>query len=682
MLDFNDAGPQGGGKRDNLTELPLVRKARVERQAKARIREFARYLFPRAKLSGADARIGDIDGHPGQSLSISLASDESAGRWKDHATNEKGDLFTLWGRLHGLDDHRDLMKIVEEIDQWLGGAPTARAEARHKEEAAKPAEPEPTKTLERTHVYKDKTGRKVAEVRRYTLSNGKKTFLPFLANGVAGMPSPRTLYNLEHWHTSEAVVLVEGEKCADALHGIGVDATSLMGGANTVIEKTDLTPLAGKLVVLWPDNDEPGFGLMDKLDGPLRALGCKVRHVKVPDGKPEGWDAADAVQEGFDVIGYLRERSAPSGSSIRHKLWPDIAYQYEPELVEGLFPRIGVATLYGPSGGGKSFASLDWMSAIATGSSLFGRDTAAVGVLYLAFEGFHGITKRIQGIKQEHGPKAVALELVEAPWILTEPQDWQAMRAHIAAAKERLDETGYPLGIIVIDTLTAAYAGIDANSQGEVTRAMRQLKQLSMEEQCLVIPIGHTGKNTTLGMAGSFAYKSESDTFIEFQVEKDDACNVVRRSVRVEKVKDGASDYILSDFRLQEVSIGTKPNGKPITTCVVEWLPHASSAPSPAAAEQAEQEARERSELLRRQILDGMVASLGEGWMPARETANRLKSKGVRIARDKLVEILQTFASEREEDHTKIAHADATIEVRTKRTDARTTLHFRMMRDA
>jgi hypothetical protein len=87
-----------------------------------------------------------------------------------------------------------------------------------------------------------------------------------------------------------------------------------------------------------------------------------------------------------------------------------------------------------------------------------------------------------------------------------------------------------------------------------------------------VLVIGHTGKDTTRGMVGSFAYKSESDTFIELQVEKDELDDTVRRrSVFVEKVKDGASEFTLADYDLREVRIGTKPNGKPITTCVVDW---------------------------------------------------------------------------------------------------------------
>lgn len=598
MLDFNDAA------RQPAFEDAEARKRRVEQAIHGNIREFVRYLFPRARLQAQDARIGDLSGARGESLSVSLARDETCGRWIDHATGDRGDCFALYARVHGLDARRDFATVLAECDAWAGGNPAPRAEVRHSVEAARPIEPEPERTLEARYVYRDKAGRKVCEVNRWALSNGKKTFaVP------GGMPSPRPLYGLERWHASDIVVLVEGEKCVDALASVGIDATSLMGGANTSVEKTDLTPLAGKTVVLWPDADDPGRKLMAGLEGPLRAIGCRVRVLAIPAGKGDGWDAADAVAEGMDVAAFLAPEADASGK-ILHELWPDIAFVYEPELVEELFPRVGLATIYGPSTAGKTFVTLDWMAAIATGKSLFGKDTEPVGVLYLAFEGYYGIRKRIHGIKQEKHLGPVALELVDAPWTLSEPNDWTGLMTHIQAARARLETTGFGMGIIVVDTITAAYAGIDANSQAEVTKALRQLKRLAMDLKCLVLVIGHTGKDTTRGMVGSFAYKSESDTFIELRTEKDEGEDAIkRRSIYIEKVKDGRSDFTLSDYALIEVRIGTKPNGKPITTCVVEYV----------------QPARKKSGTTYSGAYQQIISMLQDGPMTTWEVADKLK---------------------------------------------------------
>jgi len=54
-------------------------------------------------------------------------------------------------------------------------------------------------------------------------------------------------------------VVVEGEKCVHALANIGIVATTSPGGAGKAA-KADWSPLAGKRVYLWPDNDLPEAG--------------------------------------------------------------------------------------------------------------------------------------------------------------------------------------------------------------------------------------------------------------------------------------------------------------------------------------------------------------------------------------------------------------------------------------
>jgi putative DNA primase/helicase len=60
-------------------------------------------------------------------------------------------------------------------------------------------------------------------------------------------PDPRPLYNQPGMAAASHVVLVEGEKCAQALIAIGVVATTAMHGANAPVDKTDWSPLAGKI---------------------------------------------------------------------------------------------------------------------------------------------------------------------------------------------------------------------------------------------------------------------------------------------------------------------------------------------------------------------------------------------------------------------------------------------------
>lgn len=54
------------------------------------------------------------------------------------------------------------------------------------------------------------------------------------------------------------VVIAEGEKAADAIVAAGFCATTTCGGAGKS-GKTDLGPLKGRKVIVWPDNDRAGI---------------------------------------------------------------------------------------------------------------------------------------------------------------------------------------------------------------------------------------------------------------------------------------------------------------------------------------------------------------------------------------------------------------------------------------
>ena len=89
-------------------------------------------------------------------------------------------------------------------------------------------------------------------------------------------------------------------------------ATTSSGGANAA-SKTDWTPLRGRRVLIWPDNDEPGRKYAREVAAILAELDCDVSIIDAaalaaldPNGgqrePPEkGWDAADALAEWPDL---------------------------------------------------------------------------------------------------------------------------------------------------------------------------------------------------------------------------------------------------------------------------------------------------------------------------------------------------------------------------------------------
>lgn len=513
MIDFNDAPRQA------VLEDASVKRARVQKALQARVRELVRYLYPKAVIGPRDARIGDTSGVRGESLSISVTADETAGRWIDHATGEKGDVFTLYARAHNLDPHRDFPKVLDECDAWAGGTPAPRAAVRHQVEAAKPVEPEPTRTIEAKYVYRDKAGKKVCEVFRMSLSNGKKTFVV-----PGGMPSPRPLYGLERWHTSEAVVIVEGEKCVDALASIGIDATSLMGGANTTLEKTDLTPLAGKIVVLWPDHDAPGASLMDGLAGPLRAMGCTVRRLAPPAAKPEGWDAADAVAEGFDVVGFLKTPETPE--TPEKPLLPILDVQGllsvpDPTwIIDGWVIDDGASVWYGPPKTYKTFNVLDMALSVACGVPWRGNAVVQQPVLYLLGEGMGTFKYRVHVwlAKRSEGRQAQFWTIpVGVP--LSTPEG-------LANAIAAIDSLPVRPGLIVVDTLNRHFGPGDENSSQDMTKFVQSVDALRAHTRAHIAVVHHSGKDAEKGARGSSALLGAVDN--EFRITRTEGTKICR----------------------------------------------------------------------------------------------------------------------------------------------------------
>lgn len=90
---------------------------------------------------------------------------------------------------------------------------------------------------------------------------------------------PRPLYGLDRIGASSQIIVVEGEKCADALsrHMQRV-AVSWVGGTNGV-DHADWTPLRGKSVIIVPDFDGPGAKTALAIKSRLEGIASKVKLV-------------------------------------------------------------------------------------------------------------------------------------------------------------------------------------------------------------------------------------------------------------------------------------------------------------------------------------------------------------------------------------------------------------------
>jgi predicted P-loop ATPase len=196
----------------------------------------------------------------------------------------------------------------------------------------------------RIATYREADGTVIGYVCRFLKTDGSKEDLPLalcrheqsgkLEWRWMSFATPRPLYGLDRAAALPQATLffVEGEKCADVAHEQVPELAVLAwpGGCNA-IAKVDFSPLADRPVkkaILWRDCDakreklskeekaagidaqakpllpeaqQPGTKAMEHVALALHALGYRIWLVDIPKpgDKPDGWDIADAVAEGY-----------------------------------------------------------------------------------------------------------------------------------------------------------------------------------------------------------------------------------------------------------------------------------------------------------------------------------------------------------------------------------------------
>jgi uncharacterized protein (DUF927 family) len=301
------------------------------------------------------------DDHTPGSFSIN----RNSGFWMDAADNAKGgDLISLAAYLQGCSQ----IEAAERLAGPLGiqtperrkratgpadgvakanvpAAPIkpAQAAARPADEGVclqpVPADAPPAPTLHPRHgaptarwIYSDANGATLCHICRFEPAGERKQFSPLslwkmpdgrLVWKWKAPPEPRPLLGLDRLAAQPAavVVLTEGEKARDAAARLLPDAVAMcwQGGA-LAVDKADWGPLAGRVVRLWPDADEPGDQAMRKVCKRLQEIGAAdVRTVNLDalaqiageaEGVPTltpgeplnaGDDAADLVARGWQA---------------------------------------------------------------------------------------------------------------------------------------------------------------------------------------------------------------------------------------------------------------------------------------------------------------------------------------------------------------------------------------------
>ena len=358
--------------------------------------EILKETYPQGRIRGNQFLLGSLRGEPGNSLKIDITPGPHFMQGTDFNGGEGvGGIVKIMMEGKGM----NMSEIKEYFAGYLGDERTIVRDI-DQYEASNPFQTQVSNRFDINtahdgeHQYLSAEGEVLAIVRRYnvrdaqgnivmdTTGKPKKDFRQFTPNSLyPKMPDIRPLYNIPNIVSSDKIIYVEGEKCADALNEVGFTATCHMGGAGMLSRNSssayDFSPLNGKEVVIWPDNDKSGKKVAELVQQlALQANAKSVTMLTPPQGKPEKWDAVDAIAEGFNVREFLNEAAKQVQKSVNllddsllitrfDSLAPEQKF-----VVSNIMP-LGVPALFAAAGdSGKGMMTLDLAMKIASGKGM------------------------------------------------------------------------------------------------------------------------------------------------------------------------------------------------------------------------------------------------------------------------------------------------------------------------
>ena len=276
--------------------------------------------------SGDWLRVGNNGG-----LKVNL----SDGHWADHSEDKSGHgLLSLyaWEFNYPKTEAARILSngtpsSLPSTRRHKAPAPTQAAPDAEYELALTEPTSEPTfsaKLGEPSALYRYRTreGNVAMIVARFDTADGGKTirqasWLRDKSGNEAWHPktapvAQNLLYNGEQLaqYPDKPVLIVEGEKCVQAIAETWKKWIILTWqGGTTTAAKADWSGFEGRDVMIWPDNDEVGMKAAVE-------IAQHIPHAKIvepPSDKPQGWDVADAISEGWtnDQLYALTQAAAP-----------------------------------------------------------------------------------------------------------------------------------------------------------------------------------------------------------------------------------------------------------------------------------------------------------------------------------------------------------------------------------
>ena len=307
---------------------------------------------------------------------------------------------------------------------------------------------------------------------QYIAGDGDKKYHPGGQTGsmfwlVGSMDDASTLYIAEGFATAATIAEVTGQPCAVAYSASNlVPVTGILKAAHPALD-----------ICIVADNDVSGVGQRYAEQASAK-FGVRMTTPPI-----EG-DANDYVQAGHDLALLLKPQVATD-----YLVHAD-GFSEQPApiswLVKHWIQDKALVMVHGPSGGGKTFVTLDWMLHIASGkASWFGHKVRPGNMVYLAGEGHHGLRSRIAAWKHHNKVTNLNMWVSKSGVDLNTPEGYLKVLEAVRALKIKPS-------VITVDTLHRFMAG-DENSAQDAKTMLDACAALMEEFGCTVILVHHTG---------------------------------------------------------------------------------------------------------------------------------------------------------------------------------------------
>lgn len=304
-------------------------------------------------------------------------------------------------------------------------------------------------------------------------------------------------YLFDCWQSSppqKPIYLVEGEKCADRLISLGLNATTTIGGANNW--RSEYTKFfENRVVYIFPDNDEPGEEYALNAAKDIFSVASEIKLVRLPNLKL-GEDVFDFLVDHSSHILEEIVQLAPKydiPQSTRTKSIP--VSQIERKTIEwlwaGRIPIGCITMLEGDGGVGKSFLTLNLASRLSKGEQLPDDSNQREPSPTLLFAPEDDANAVIRPRLEAVGADLERIHIFPEGVVLGN-EFYKQLEIEIRDKNIRL---------VIIDPIVAFLNSfIDTSSAESVRSFMKPLHEIAAINECAILIVRHWNKNN-LGSA-------------------------------------------------------------------------------------------------------------------------------------------------------------------------------------